>query len=123
VIARGATSLIAKEVRGMQVDTLSQTLRPEELDHLDDRKLLGMKLATRDLTGLLVPQEEADRKRTAREQAAGQMSDAADAAAAGADPQGAGRRVQVDYTGPEEPGRLRRRGGEHGIGYSRERNE
>jgi hypothetical protein len=70
VIARGATSLIAKEVRGMQVDTLSQTLRPEELDHLDDRKLLGMKLATRDLTGLLVPQEEADRKRTAREQAA-----------------------------------------------------
>jgi hypothetical protein len=76
VIARGATSLIAKEVRGMQVDTLSQTLRPEELDHLDDRKLLGMKLATRDLTGLLVPQEEADRKRTAREQAAGQLSDA-----------------------------------------------
>jgi hypothetical protein len=75
VIARGATSLIAKEVRGMQVDTLSQTLRPEELDHLDDRKLLGMKLATRDLSGLLVPQEEADRKRQAREQAAGQMSD------------------------------------------------
>jgi hypothetical protein len=75
VIARGATSLIAKEVRGMQVDTLSQTLRPEELDHIDDRKLLNMKLATRDLTGLLVPQEEADRKRQIREQAAGQMSD------------------------------------------------
>jgi hypothetical protein len=76
VIARGATSLIAKEVRGMQVDTLSQSLRPEELDHLDDRKLLNMKLATRDLQGLLVPQEEADRKRQAREAAQGQLSDA-----------------------------------------------
>jgi hypothetical protein len=76
VIARGATSLIAKEVRGMQVDSLSQTLRPEELDHIDDRKLLQQKLATRDLTGLLVPQEEADRKRQLREQSAGQMSQA-----------------------------------------------
>jgi hypothetical protein len=76
VIARGATSLIAKEVRGMQVDTLSQTLRPEEMDHIDDRALLQAKLATRDLTGLLVPQEEADRKRQAREAAQGQMSQA-----------------------------------------------
>jgi hypothetical protein len=76
VIARGATSLIAKEVRGMQVDTLSQTLRPEEMDHIDDRALLQAKLATRDLTGLLVPQEEADRKRQARESAQGQMSQA-----------------------------------------------
>jgi hypothetical protein len=76
VIARGATSLIAKEVRGMQVDTLSQTLRPEEMDHIDDRALLQSKLATRDLTGLLVPQEEADRKRQAREAAQGQMSQA-----------------------------------------------
>jgi hypothetical protein len=123
VIARGATSLIAKEVRGMQVDTLSQTLRPEELDHLDDRKLLGMKLATRDLTGLLVPQEEADRKRQAREQAAGQMSEAQMRAAAGADSQGAGHAFKNDYTGSEEPGGDRCRDGEHRVGYSRERNE
>jgi hypothetical protein len=76
VIARGATSLIAKEVRGMQVDMLSQTLTPEERDHIDDRKLLSQKLATRDMTSMLVPEEEADRKRQAREQAAGQMSSA-----------------------------------------------
>jgi hypothetical protein len=40
VIARGATSLIAKEVRGMQVDTLSQTLTPEERDHVNERKFV-----------------------------------------------------------------------------------
>jgi hypothetical protein len=46
------------------------------MDHIDDRALLQAKLATRDLTGLLVPQEEADRKRQAREAAQGQMSQA-----------------------------------------------
>jgi hypothetical protein len=74
VIARGATSLIAKEVRGMQVDQLSQTLRPEEMDHLDERELLKQKLATRDMTAMLIPEEEAKRKRQLREQSAGQMN-------------------------------------------------
>ena len=40
VIARGATSLIAKEVRGAQIDMLSQTLTPEERDHVDERKFV-----------------------------------------------------------------------------------
>jgi hypothetical protein len=75
VIARGATSLIAKEVRGMQLDTLAQTLQPEERDHIDDRKFVEQRLAVRDMQSMLVPEEEADRKRQAREQAQGQMSD------------------------------------------------
>jgi hypothetical protein len=74
VVARGATSLIAKEVRGMQVDMLSQTLTPEERDYIDDRKLLEQKLATRDMTAMLVPDEEAQRKRQVREQGQAQMS-------------------------------------------------
>jgi hypothetical protein len=59
VIARGATSLIAKEVRGMQVDMLSQTLTDDERDHIDERKLVEAKLSVRDMTTMLVPEEEA----------------------------------------------------------------
>lgn len=77
VVARGATSLIAKEVRGMQLDTLAQTLTPEERDWVDERRFVEMRFAVRDMTSLLVPEEEALRKRQLREQAQSEMADIA----------------------------------------------
>jgi len=70
VIPRGATSLIAKEVRGMQLDMLSQTLTPEERDHIDERRFVEAKFAARDLQGILVSPDEAARNKQMRQQAA-----------------------------------------------------
>lgn len=75
VIARGATSLIAKEVRGMQLDMLSQTLTPEERDFIDEQKFVAQKFAVRDLQSMLLPEEEAMRKREARQAAAGELNE------------------------------------------------
>lgn len=72
VIARGATSLIAKEVRGMQIDQLASTLKPEEAIHVDMRKLVKARFAVRDMVDLLVSDEEADRRQAAQDQ---QMQD------------------------------------------------
>lgn len=66
VIARGATSLIAKEMRGMQIDALSQTLTPEERDHVDERKFVEAKFSSRDMQGMLVSVDEATRRKSAR---------------------------------------------------------
>lgn len=65
VIARGATSLIAKEVRGMQLDTLAATLQPEEKLHVDERKMIEQRFAVRDLSGMLVSAAEAERRKAA----------------------------------------------------------
>lgn len=62
VIPRGATSLIAKEIRGTQLDYLSQTLTEEERDHVDTRKFVEAKFAARDLQGILVSKDEAARR-------------------------------------------------------------
>lgn len=70
VIPRGATSLIAKEVRGMQIDMLSQTMTPEERDHVNERKFVEAKFAARDLQGMLVSEAEADRRKSQRAQQA-----------------------------------------------------
>jgi hypothetical protein len=75
VIPRGATSLIAKEVRGMQIDQLSQMLTPEEMDHVDQRKFVEAKFASRDLQGMLVSPDEAARNRDARAQQAAQQAE------------------------------------------------
>lgn len=74
VVARGATSLIAKEVRGAQIDMLAQTLTPEERDHVDDRKFVEARFASRDLTSLLVSPEEADQRKQSREQQMAQQA-------------------------------------------------
>jgi hypothetical protein len=79
VIARGATSLIAKEVRGMQLDMLSQTLTDEERDHIDERKFIEQKFAVRDMQSLLVPEEEAERRKEARSQQQAVMAQLAQA--------------------------------------------
>ena len=72
VIARGATSLIAKEVRGMQVDNLAQTLRPEEMMHVDERKLVDARFKVRDLGDLLLPEAEVARRKQAQDAQAAQ---------------------------------------------------
>jgi hypothetical protein len=69
VIARGATSLIAKEVRGMQIDQLAMSLRPEEMTHVDERKFVEQRFAVRDLQNLLVSPDEASRRKAASDQA------------------------------------------------------
>jgi hypothetical protein len=65
VIARGATSLIAKEVRGMQLDQLAATMTPEEKLHVDERKMVEQRFAVRDLSGMLVSPAEAGRRKDA----------------------------------------------------------
>jgi len=60
-IARGSTSLIAKEVRGMALDMLGQTLQPEEKRYVKWHKLLQEKMKVRDVdvTGVVVDADEA----------------------------------------------------------------
>ncbi len=48
-IARGSTSLIAKEVLGASLDLLRQTLSEDELPHIKSRKLLIARLKARDI--------------------------------------------------------------------------
>lgn len=62
VVPRGATSLMAKEMRGMTLDNLAQTLKPEEMAYLDKYEFIRERLAVRDvdLSALLVTREEAD---------------------------------------------------------------
>jgi hypothetical protein len=70
VIARGATSLIAKEVRSIQMDQLAATLQPEEKLHVDERKMIEQRFAVRDLSGMLVsPAVAEDRKKAQQAEA------------------------------------------------------
>ncbi len=75
VIPRGATSLIAKEIRGAQIDQLSQTLQPDEWDHVDRRKFIEAKFSSRDLQGMLVSADEAARNAQQRGEAAAAQTD------------------------------------------------
>lgn len=49
VIARGSTSLIAKEVLGASLDAVRQTVTEDELPHIKSRKLLELRLKARDV--------------------------------------------------------------------------
>lgn len=75
VIARGATSLMARELRGAQIDNITQNMTPEEAYHVDMRKLIEAKFKVRDLVDLLVPEAEAEARKSATDQAAGQQQD------------------------------------------------
>jgi hypothetical protein len=68
VIARGATSLMAKELRGMQADSLAQTLKPEEMMHVDERKLVEARVRARDMEDILVSPDEASRRQQQADQ-------------------------------------------------------
>lgn len=69
VVARGATSLISKEIRGVQIDQLAQTLRPEEAEHVDPRKLARARFEVRDLGDMLLPESEVELRQQAQQQA------------------------------------------------------
>lgn len=75
VIPRGATSLIAKEVRGAQIDQLAATLTPDDMDHVNRRKFVEAKFASRDLQGMLVSEDEAKRNQDQRGQVAAQQAE------------------------------------------------
>jgi len=74
VIARGATSLIAKEVRGMQMDTLAQTLTPEDEIYIDRQKLLKARIRVRDLDEVLVSDQELKRRLQSKQQSDSQAA-------------------------------------------------
>ena len=67
VVARGATSLVAKEIRGMQLDQLAATLTDEEKMEIDPRKLARARFEVRDLNDILLSDTDAENNRRARE--------------------------------------------------------
>jgi hypothetical protein len=75
VIARGATSLMAKELRGMQADSLVQTLKPEQMIHVDERKLTEAQVKARDMDDILVTEDEAGRRQQAQSQSQQEQQD------------------------------------------------
>lgn len=74
IIARGATSLIAKEIRGMQIDNIAQTMTDREAREVNMRKLVEARFAVRDLEGLLITPAEAERRDAAEAKAAGEAA-------------------------------------------------
>ena len=76
VIARGADSLVAKEIRGAQIDQLAATLTDEEKAEVDMRKLARARLQVRDLGDLLLSEQDSDRAAQQRAQASQAADDA-----------------------------------------------
>ena len=73
VIARGSTSLIAKEVQGQQLDVFSAALTEEERAHIKTRKLLEAKAKAHDIPTEELFETQADaEKKIASAQAAQQ---------------------------------------------------
>lgn len=66
VVPRGATSLIAKEIRGMQLDQLATTLSEEERVYIDEEKLVRARFAVRDVDDILAPAGEVRERLAAR---------------------------------------------------------
>lgn len=75
VVARGATSLMAKELRGMQADSLVQSLKPEQMIHVDERKLVEAQVKARDMDDILVTEDAASRRQQAQSQAQQEQQD------------------------------------------------
>lgn len=73
IVARGATSMVAKEVRGMQMDQLATTMTDEEKLHIDMRKFAKERLLVRDMGDMLVSDEEADRRKKVQDASAQQQ--------------------------------------------------
>ena len=72
VLARGATSLIAKELRALQVDQLMATLTPEDQVYIDHEKLLKARFSARDLDDMLAAPEDIKRAQAQAAQRAAQ---------------------------------------------------
>lgn len=69
-VPRGATSLIAKELRAFALDNLANTMTEDERLYIDMKALARHRLLVRDLplNELMVSDEEAERREQAREQ-------------------------------------------------------
>lgn len=69
-VAKGSTSLIAKEVQAYTLDNLSQTMSEEEWDYIDPQKLVKQRLMARDIPELdvMVTDAEAAERRQQRQQ-------------------------------------------------------
>jgi len=65
-VARGATSLIAKEVRAMALDNLATTLRDDEAVYIDMQELARSRVSVRDLPTerLILSDEAVEKKQT-----------------------------------------------------------
>jgi hypothetical protein len=79
-VARGATSLIAKEVQGAQLDNLAQTLTDEEKRYLKPLELLRARVRVRDMsaTDVVMNDEEAaaaDKQLSEQQQRAQEQQD------------------------------------------------
>lgn len=68
VVARGSTSLIAKELRATTIDALSQSMTPEERLYVDVQKLMRARLAARDLNDMLLPDDVVARSKAEQAQ-------------------------------------------------------
>lgn len=71
-VPRGATSLMAKEVRAFALDQLAATLSPEERIYINEQELLKQRLSVRDLplAQLMAPEDEVRRRQEANAQQA-----------------------------------------------------
>jgi hypothetical protein len=80
IIARGATSLIAKEVRGAALDNLAVSMTPEDAIHVDRRKMISERLETRDLSDILRPMSEVEMDQAKQAQEAAEQKQMQEAA-------------------------------------------
>ena len=62
-------------IRGIQLDTLAQTLTPEDRRKLDERKFLKERLMTRDAEHLMLSETEARRREQQDSQAMAQQNE------------------------------------------------
>lgn len=72
-VARGATSLIAKEVRGIGFDNLANTMKPEEALNIDWRKFLKQRCLVRDIDFSDIAVDEAELAQRQQAQASAQQ--------------------------------------------------
>lgn len=79
-VARGASSLMAKEVRAYTLDALANNLNPEDELYIDREALLKERLLVRDLPieKLFVGPDEVERRRQERAEAASKQQQQAD---------------------------------------------
>ena len=80
VLAHGASSLVAKEVRGMQLDSYVMSLTPEEKMYVNMRGIAKERAAVRDLplNEVLVSDDEAKRREEQQAQAAQRQQESTD---------------------------------------------
>ena len=78
-VAKGATSMIAKELRAFALDNLTQTMTDEERLYVDDEKLLEQRMMARDIPfkDIRASDEEIERKKNQQAQEAQEARDQA----------------------------------------------